>query len=141
MIYCVGFTLCLDESSVMNSVMDSVTTDDGIGFDPEKKSDGFGIRSMQERANALGGAVTFESAPGKGTRISVTVALEILEQDEIEAWECDSVRRNSVISPKIRCFHSKLQDQANFLSWAVPLSSIGQNPSVVSCGLRRTPLS
>ena len=49
--------------------------DDSIGFDPEKKSDSFGIRSMQERANALGSAVTFESAPGKGTRISVTVAL------------------------------------------------------------------
>jgi len=58
--------------------------DDGIGFDTEKISDGFGIRSMQERANALGSAVTFESAPGKGTRISVTVALEILEQDEGE---------------------------------------------------------
>ncbi len=58
--------------------------DDGIGFNPEKISDGFGIRSMQERANALGGAVTFESAPGKGTRISVTVALEKLEQDEGE---------------------------------------------------------
>jgi NarL family two-component system sensor histidine kinase LiaS len=58
--------------------------DDGIGFDPKKKSDGFGIRSMKERANALGSTVTFESAPGKGTRISVTLALEILEQDEGE---------------------------------------------------------
>jgi signal transduction histidine kinase len=68
----------------MNSVMDSVTTDDGIGFDPEKKSDGFGIRSMQERENALGRAVNLESDPGKGTHISDTVALEILEQDEGE---------------------------------------------------------
>jgi NarL family two-component system sensor histidine kinase LiaS len=54
--------------------------DDGIGFNPAKISDGFGIRSMQGRANTLGSQVTFESAPGKGTRISVTVNLEILKQ-------------------------------------------------------------
>jgi len=58
--------------------------DDGIGFDPEKKSDGFGIRSMKERAKALGSAITLESASGKGTHISFIVALEILEQDEGE---------------------------------------------------------
>jgi NarL family two-component system sensor histidine kinase LiaS len=50
--------------------------DDGLGFDPEKKLGGLGIRSMQERAKALGSAVTVESAPGKGTRISIIVALE-----------------------------------------------------------------
>jgi NarL family two-component system sensor histidine kinase LiaS len=50
--------------------------DDGIGFDPEKKTGGYGIRSMQERAKALGSRVTIKSAPGKGTRISFTVALE-----------------------------------------------------------------
>jgi NarL family two-component system sensor histidine kinase LiaS len=57
-------------------------TDDGLGFDPEKKSSGFGIRSMQERAKALGGAVTFESAPGKGTRVSFTVAFEKFRKNE-----------------------------------------------------------
>jgi len=56
--------------------------DDGIGFDPEKKSDGFGIRSMQERAEALGSTVTLVSAPGKGTRISFTVDFEKPSKNE-----------------------------------------------------------
>jgi signal transduction histidine kinase len=51
-------------------------SDNGIGFDTKKKSSGFGIRSMQERAKSLGSAVTIESAPEKGTRISFTVPLE-----------------------------------------------------------------
>jgi len=56
--------------------------DDGLGFDPEKKLGGFGIRSMQERAKALGSAVTVESAPGKGTLISIIVALEKPRKNE-----------------------------------------------------------
>ena len=51
-------------------------SDNGIGFDIKKKSSGFGIRSMQERANSLGGAVTIESMPDHGTHISFTVPLE-----------------------------------------------------------------
>ncbi len=56
--------------------------DDGLGYDTKEKSGGFGIRSMQERANALGSEVTFETAPGKGTRISFTVALEKSEKEK-----------------------------------------------------------
>ncbi len=56
--------------------------DNGIGFDPEKKSDGFGIRSMQERANALGSNLTLKSAPGDGTRISFTIDAEQAEKTE-----------------------------------------------------------
>lgn len=51
-------------------------SDDGIGFDPEKKNGGFGIRSMQERANALGSDLLLESAPGDGTRIAFTILIE-----------------------------------------------------------------
>ncbi len=56
--------------------------DDGVGFDPEKKTEGFGIRSMQERANALGSEVILESVPGMGTRISFTVDFEKLSNNE-----------------------------------------------------------
>jgi NarL family two-component system sensor histidine kinase LiaS len=59
--------------------------DDGLGFDPKAKSDGFGIRSMQERAAALGSKVTFESAPGKGTRISFIVDIKNPTQNNDEA--------------------------------------------------------
>ena len=44
--------------------------DDGHGFDPAKdKGEGFGLRSMSERLEKLGGRVDIESAPGEGTRV------------------------------------------------------------------------
>jgi two-component system, NarL family, sensor histidine kinase DevS len=41
--------------------------DDGCGFDPATRSDGFGIRGMRERADLLGGELEVDSAPGRGT--------------------------------------------------------------------------
>ena len=43
--------------------------DDGRGFDPGKASGGFGLKSMGERMEGLGGYVDVESAPGMGTRV------------------------------------------------------------------------
>jgi signal transduction histidine kinase len=43
--------------------------DDGTGFDPTSKADGFGLLGMHERAQLLGGTLQVESAPGKGTTI------------------------------------------------------------------------
>jgi NarL family two-component system sensor histidine kinase LiaS len=62
--------------------MTCTITDDGIGFDPGKKRGGFGLRSMQERANALGGTLEIESAAGTGTRISLAVSLGKLPESE-----------------------------------------------------------
>lgn len=48
--------------------------DDGRGFDPASahERDGrFGLRGMAERADALGGSLAIESAPGEGTRVTV----------------------------------------------------------------------
>jgi NarL family two-component system sensor histidine kinase LiaS len=51
--------------------------DDGRGFDPaENQGEGFGLQSMHERLETLGGRVEVESAPGKGTRITCTCPLE-----------------------------------------------------------------
>ena len=45
-------------------------TDNGIGFDPATiHSAGFGMLTMRERASELGGTLTVNSAPGKGTTI------------------------------------------------------------------------
>jgi signal transduction histidine kinase len=52
--------------------------DDGRGFDPgaaAHRSRRLGLTSMEERAAALGGALTIESAPGEGTTISLEVPL------------------------------------------------------------------
>ncbi len=46
-------------------------TDDGRGFDPEEPSGGFGLTSMRERAQALGGALDVSSRPGEGTEVRV----------------------------------------------------------------------
>jgi signal transduction histidine kinase len=46
--------------------------DNGRGFDPASPFPGhFGVRSMQERAMKMGGTLTIESAPEKGTSIDV----------------------------------------------------------------------
>jgi signal transduction histidine kinase len=49
-------------------------TDDGRGFEPDA-SPGVGLRSMQERAISLGGELTIESEPGKGTRVRVQMPM------------------------------------------------------------------
>jgi signal transduction histidine kinase len=50
--------------------------DDGVGFDPATpglRARRLGLTSMEERARALGGTLSIESAPGAGT----TVRLEV----------------------------------------------------------------
>jgi signal transduction histidine kinase len=52
--------------------------DDGSGFDPgaaAHRSRRLGLTSMEERATALGGTLTIDSAPGEGTTISLEVPL------------------------------------------------------------------
>jgi PAS domain S-box-containing protein len=51
-------------------------TDWGIGFHPEHVAqDRFGLQGMRERARLLGGQATIDSAPGRGTRVSVEFPL------------------------------------------------------------------
>ena len=58
-----------------------VVKDDGRGFDPERPPEdargreGFGLTGMRERANLLGGTLSIESGPRRGTRVTVTVPL------------------------------------------------------------------
>lgn len=53
-------------------------SDDGLGFDlsEARRKKSFGLLGMQERAIALGGLVEVNSAPGQGTRISVSIPLQ-----------------------------------------------------------------
>ena len=50
--------------------------DDGVGFEPSQvqRGDHFGLLGLKERAEALGGTLTIESAPGAGTTVVVEVA-------------------------------------------------------------------
>jgi signal transduction histidine kinase len=52
--------------------------DDGKGFEPEAahQSGGFGLQGIHERVQQLGGTLNIESAPLRGTRLSVRIPLE-----------------------------------------------------------------
>src|SRR5262245_31942223 len=51
-------------------------SDDGRGFDPDGEFPGhLGLRSMHERAAAVGGALHIDSGPGQGTRLRAHVPL------------------------------------------------------------------
>lgn len=50
--------------------------DDGIGFDPDgEKMTSYGLVSIRERINELGGALDIYSAVGKGTQLEVRIPL------------------------------------------------------------------
>ena len=52
-----------------------LVTDDGRGFDPHEPHPGhFGVELMHEQAMAVGAALDFVSAPGRGAQIRVRVA-------------------------------------------------------------------
>ncbi|MEJ2861254.1 GAF domain-containing sensor histidine kinase [Actinomycetospora flava] len=53
-----------------------VLADDGVGFDPATRSRGYGLASVRERAELVGGTVRVISRPGTGTTVTVTVPLD-----------------------------------------------------------------
>ena len=55
-----------------------MVADDGRGITEEQISrpDSYGIMGIRERVRALGGEVTFEGAPERGTRVLVSIPLE-----------------------------------------------------------------
>lgn len=53
-----------------------VVADDGKGFDVgAARTGGFGLRSMRERVEKLGGTLAVRSEPGSGTEVEVAVPL------------------------------------------------------------------
>jgi signal transduction histidine kinase len=54
--------------------------DDGLGFDPSKTSNGFGLKTMRDRIEELGGTSTIESERDRGTAIAVS--LPIMENND-----------------------------------------------------------
>lgn len=71
---------CAQVSLALSGVSLQVTiSDDGSGFDPSavvtQPGAGFGLRSMRERAEGLGGALQIDSTPGRGTRVVFEVPL------------------------------------------------------------------
>jgi signal transduction histidine kinase len=58
-----------------DGVFEMEIADDGCGFSANGSTEGHGLVSMQQRAQALGGALALESAPGSGTRLLLKVKM------------------------------------------------------------------
>ncbi|HEX7057047.1 MAG TPA: sensor histidine kinase [Bacilli bacterium] len=57
--------------------------DNGIGFDPNvQKQASYGLTTMQERVNEVGGSLSIVTAPGKGTRVDIRIPIMKSEGDE-----------------------------------------------------------
>lgn len=53
-----------------------IVSDNGIGFDMKQKTrEGFGILGMKERIKLLEGQIVIQSAPGKGTKLFLSIPL------------------------------------------------------------------
>jgi glucose-6-phosphate-specific signal transduction histidine kinase len=65
----------------MNTMLVTVE-DDGIGFDPRPTESamtqlGLGLIGIRERVSTLGGTLRLESAPGRGTRLTVELPARV----------------------------------------------------------------
>jgi nitrate/nitrite-specific signal transduction histidine kinase len=80
-------SLSEDEGAVTLTVVD-----DGSGFDPSRLKDaldhGFGLASMRERVEQIGGTLEVHTAPGMGTRVVVQ-----LQQEETRAAHAPDAAR------------------------------------------------
>ncbi len=68
--------------------------DNGKGFKQDKERKGIGMRNLQSRIKKLDGQLDIESALGKGTKITLTVPLSILNKQKIEHNPHLKIRKN-----------------------------------------------
>ena len=60
--------------TVAGERLELAVTDDGVGFDTNSEHPGhLGLRTMQERADALGGTLSVTSHPGQGTTVRLVI--------------------------------------------------------------------
>jgi signal transduction histidine kinase len=72
-------TQCIVSISVQSRHVDLTITDDGKGY-PADFHFGVGLNSMRERAEELGGTISFENQAQGGTRVQVWLPLEGVEE-------------------------------------------------------------
>ena len=58
---------------MFDNVINIVISDDGIGFDTNKKSNGIGIKNMKARIVELNGKFNIKSELHQGTEINLTI--------------------------------------------------------------------
>lgn len=78
--------------SYMSDLVALDVIDDGVGFDPDHKpadtpESGYGLRTMRERIEQLGGSLNIDSAPGEGTTLAAELPLAALKQNSTPVTE------------------------------------------------------
>ncbi|MCK4565350.1 MAG: sensor histidine kinase, partial [Verrucomicrobia bacterium] len=61
--------------------------DNGCGFDPPESSGGWGLNSMKERAQELGGEMELKTRRGEGTTVVLKIPLEALSREPNRAYK------------------------------------------------------
>jgi len=108
-----------------------VVADQGVGFDllamatqqPSPMSSKFGLFSIRERMNALGGRLELHSAPGEGTRATLILPRTARPQAAVET--APSILR---LEPSVSVAHGRLNGQCRVL--------IADDHAMVRQGLR-----
>lgn len=79
-----GATQATVRLTVADDVLEATIVDDGVGFDPEAQrrtaTPRFGLATMRERAEAIGGTVTITSRPGRGTTVAVRIPVQSMSR-------------------------------------------------------------
>ena len=57
------------------AALNVIVEDNGKGFDTSKVNEGMGLGNLRQRAAEVGGAVQFDSRPGRGTIVTIDVPL------------------------------------------------------------------
>lgn len=64
------------------SFMKVAVEDEGAGFDPSQSTTGYGLLSIRERLNHLGGSIQIESTFGEGTRVCLAAPIAVPDPKE-----------------------------------------------------------
>mgnify|MGYP002629395653 CR=1 FL=1 len=59
----------------INGMLHFEVTDNGIGFNPNNKTNGIGLKNIESRIEKLNGEVKFISSQGNGTKITMTIPI------------------------------------------------------------------
>lgn len=142
-----------------DGVLKIVVRDEGAGFDTAKISGrettgGFGLFSIRERLEPLGGSMEIESAPGRGTRVTILIPVAqvsaIALEDESLPYRAGASRddnRPAGNSGRVRVLladdHEILREGLASLLWEEPdielVGQAGDGLTAVEMALRTRP--
>lgn len=76
--------------SSSDGILRFVVEDDGVGFDPSLVTPGHGLSNLHDRLAGLGGRITVDAAPGRGTRLVGEVRVSAVDLGQVEQHRADT---------------------------------------------------